>query len=64
MPMNMNRKSKTIAPIQPKRNKQTAESAEKAMLQDGKSKRLIADLQSNISKNCTLLSLLTPLYTR
>ena len=25
------------------------------MLQDGKNKRLIADLQSNISKNCTLL---------
>ena len=29
------------------------------MLQDGKNKRLIADLQSNISKNCTLLTLRT-----
>ena len=29
------------------------------MLQDGKNKRLIADSQSNISKNCTLLTLRT-----
>ena len=55
--MNTNRQTK--ARIQPKRNKETAESAENSyaiMLQDGKNKRLIADLQSNISENCTLLS--------
>ena len=34
-----------------------------AMLQDGKNKRLIADLQSNISKNCTLLTLLYRRWT-
>ena len=57
--MNTNRQTK--ARIQPKRNKETAQSAENSyaiMLQDGKNKRLIADLQSNISENCTLLTLL------
>ena len=57
--MNTNRQTK--ARIQPKRNKDTAESAENSyaiMLQDGKNKRLIVDLQSNISENCTLLTLL------
>ena len=63
----MNRQTnakQTKARIQPKRNKQRAESAENSYATRRKKyKRLIADLQSNISKNCTLLTLLYRRWT-